>query len=184
MKANSSRNGIAFDCQTWRNRKMRILASTRSTPGEGKMWPRTDLLDLFGVLHPIMQAPMSGYGGPALVATVSNAGGLGGRHSGRARNRACLWACSGWAHRCGSRDRVDCGRHGDRRHAARSCRKGDRLSRADDASYRRHNSVGATLRRGCRCGRARDCPGETWTTASHIRSRALLVGALAPLRSV
>src|SRR5262249_10574017 len=83
MKANSSRNGIAFDCQTWRNRKMRILASTRSTPGEGKMWPRTDLLDLFGVLHPIMQAPMSGYGGPALLATVSNVGGLGGRHSGR-----------------------------------------------------------------------------------------------------
>ena len=61
---------------------MRILASTRSTPGEGKMWPRTDLLDLFGVLHPIMQAPMSGYGGPALLAIVSN---VGGRHSGRAR---------------------------------------------------------------------------------------------------
>src|SRR5262249_21703943 len=42
-----------------------------------KIWPRTDLLDLLGITHPIIQAPMSGFGGPALVAAVSNAGALG-----------------------------------------------------------------------------------------------------------
>jgi len=41
------------------------------------MWPRTDLLDLFGVLHPIIQVQMSGFGGAALVAAVSSAGSLG-----------------------------------------------------------------------------------------------------------
>src|SRR5580704_1816232 len=41
------------------------------------MWPRTDLLDLLGITHPIIQAPMSGFDGPALVAAVSNAGALG-----------------------------------------------------------------------------------------------------------
>src|SRR5262249_6394185 len=42
-----------------------------------KNWPRTDLLDLLGIDHPIIQAPMSGFGGSALVAAVSNAGALG-----------------------------------------------------------------------------------------------------------
>ena len=42
-----------------------------------KIWPRTDLLDLLGVTHPIIQAPMSGFSSPALVAAVSNAGALG-----------------------------------------------------------------------------------------------------------
>jgi nitronate monooxygenase len=41
------------------------------------MWPRTDLTDLLGITHPIIQAPMSGFSGPALVAAVSNAGALG-----------------------------------------------------------------------------------------------------------
>jgi nitronate monooxygenase len=41
------------------------------------MWPRTDLLNLLGVTHPIIQAPMSGFSSPALVAAVSNAGALG-----------------------------------------------------------------------------------------------------------
>jgi nitronate monooxygenase len=41
------------------------------------MWPRTDLLDLLGITHPIIQAPMSGFSSPALVAAVSNAGALG-----------------------------------------------------------------------------------------------------------
>ena len=41
------------------------------------MWPRTDLLDLLGITHPIIQAPMSGFSGPALVAAVSNSGALG-----------------------------------------------------------------------------------------------------------
>jgi nitronate monooxygenase len=40
-------------------------------------WPRTDLLELLGVIHPIIQAPMSGFAGPALVAAVSDAGALG-----------------------------------------------------------------------------------------------------------
>ena len=38
---------------------------------------RTDLIDLLGILHPIIQAPMIGFSGPALVAAVSNAGALG-----------------------------------------------------------------------------------------------------------
>jgi len=42
------------------------------------MWPRRDLLDLFGIEHPILQAPMAGDATPALAAAVSNAGGLGG----------------------------------------------------------------------------------------------------------
>jgi nitronate monooxygenase len=41
------------------------------------MWPRTDLLELLGVTHPIIQAPMAGFVGPALVAAVANAGALG-----------------------------------------------------------------------------------------------------------
>ena len=41
------------------------------------MWPRTDLIDLLGIAHPIVQAPMAGPTTPALVAAVSNAGGIG-----------------------------------------------------------------------------------------------------------
>lgn len=41
------------------------------------MWPRTDLCDLLGIEHPIVQAPMAGSTTPALVGAVSNAGGLG-----------------------------------------------------------------------------------------------------------
>jgi nitronate monooxygenase len=41
------------------------------------MWPRTDLIDLLGITHPIIQAPMGSFSGPALVAAVSNAGALG-----------------------------------------------------------------------------------------------------------
>jgi nitronate monooxygenase len=41
------------------------------------MWPRTDFLDLLGITHPIIQAPMSGFTPPALVAAVCNEGGLG-----------------------------------------------------------------------------------------------------------
>jgi nitronate monooxygenase len=40
-------------------------------------WPSRELLELLGVTHPIIQAPMSGYVGPALVAAVSIAGALG-----------------------------------------------------------------------------------------------------------
>ncbi len=41
------------------------------------MWPRTDFLDLLGITHPLIQAPMSGLASPALAAAVCNAGGLG-----------------------------------------------------------------------------------------------------------
>ena len=41
------------------------------------MWPRSDLLDLLGIVQPIVQAPMSGFATPALAAAVANAGGLG-----------------------------------------------------------------------------------------------------------
>jgi len=42
------------------------------------MWPRTELLDLIGIQHPFILAPMAGETNPTLVAAVSNAGGLGG----------------------------------------------------------------------------------------------------------
>jgi nitronate monooxygenase len=41
------------------------------------MWPRTDFLELIGITHPVIQAPMSGFASPALAAAVCNAGGLG-----------------------------------------------------------------------------------------------------------
>ena len=41
------------------------------------MWPRSDVAELLGVTHPIIQAPMSGFTTPQLVAAVSNAGALG-----------------------------------------------------------------------------------------------------------
>src|SRR5215469_4598781 len=41
------------------------------------MWPRTGFLELIGIAHPVIQAPMSGFAPPALAAAVCNAGGLG-----------------------------------------------------------------------------------------------------------
>lgn len=41
------------------------------------MWPNTRILDLLGVEHPIIQAPMAGSVGPELVIAVSESGGLG-----------------------------------------------------------------------------------------------------------
>src|SRR5947208_15485896 len=41
------------------------------------MWPRTDFLELLGLSHPIVQAPMSGFTPPMLAAAVCNAGALG-----------------------------------------------------------------------------------------------------------
>src|SRR5690242_4870866 len=41
------------------------------------MWPRADFLELLGLTHPIVQAPMSGFTPPPLAAAVCNAGGLG-----------------------------------------------------------------------------------------------------------
>ena len=41
-------------------------------------WPRQALIDLLGIEHPIIQAPMAGASTAALAAAVSNAGALGG----------------------------------------------------------------------------------------------------------
>ena len=41
------------------------------------MWPDRRILDLFGIEHPILQAPMAGAQGSALAIAVSDAGGLG-----------------------------------------------------------------------------------------------------------
>lgn len=41
------------------------------------MWPDERLVDLLGVRHPIVQAPMAGSSTPELAAAVANAGGLG-----------------------------------------------------------------------------------------------------------
>ena len=67
---------------------MTDLTSTGPThAGEGKIWPRTDLLDLLGITHPIIQTPMSGFGGPVLVGAVSNAGALGSLGCGAVPNQ-------------------------------------------------------------------------------------------------
>ena len=41
-------------------------------------WPRRALIDLLGIEHPIIQAPMAGASNAVLAAAVSNAGALGG----------------------------------------------------------------------------------------------------------
>jgi nitronate monooxygenase len=41
------------------------------------MWPDTRLLELFRIKHPLILAPMAGFGTVELAAAVSNAGGLG-----------------------------------------------------------------------------------------------------------
>src|SRR5262245_66668316 len=41
-------------------------------------WPRQALINLLGIEHPIIQAPMAGASTAALAAAVSNAGALGG----------------------------------------------------------------------------------------------------------
>lgn len=40
-------------------------------------WPSERLQNLFGIEHPIVQAPMAGASTPAMAAAVANAGGLG-----------------------------------------------------------------------------------------------------------
>lgn len=42
------------------------------------MWPRTDLIELLQIEHPIVLAPMAGEATPPLAVAVCNAGGLGG----------------------------------------------------------------------------------------------------------
>jgi nitronate monooxygenase len=48
-------------------------------------WSDRRLLDLFGIDHPIIQAPMAGFTPPAMVVAVSEAGGLGSLGSAAAR---------------------------------------------------------------------------------------------------
>ena len=37
------------------------------------MWPRTDLIELLGIDHPIVQAPMAGPDSPTLAAALVDA---------------------------------------------------------------------------------------------------------------
>ena len=41
------------------------------------MWPTDRLQKLFGIEHPVVQAPMAGASTPAMAVAVANAGGLG-----------------------------------------------------------------------------------------------------------
>ena len=41
------------------------------------MWRDTRITELFGIQHPVVQAPMAGSTTPELVAAVGAAGGLG-----------------------------------------------------------------------------------------------------------
>jgi nitronate monooxygenase len=50
--------------------------TSMSDPAE-PTWPRSDLIDLLGISHPIIQAPMASASNPAMVAAVANVGGLG-----------------------------------------------------------------------------------------------------------
>ena len=54
-----------------------ICSNRVKLDGGTSMWPRTDFLELLGITHPIIQAPMTGFAPPALAAAVCNAGGLG-----------------------------------------------------------------------------------------------------------
>jgi nitronate monooxygenase len=41
------------------------------------MWPDRRLIDLFRIEHPLVLAPMAGFGTVELAASVCDAGGLG-----------------------------------------------------------------------------------------------------------
>ena len=60
------------------------------------MWKDCRITQLFGIEHPIIQAPMGGAAVPALAAAVANAGGLGSLgtppfrpRNGGARSNSC-----------------------------------------------------------------------------------------------
>src|SRR5262249_34441921 len=54
------------------------LGGVRQKRSQPMPWPRQALIDLLGIEHPIIQAPMAGASTVALAAAVSNAGALGG----------------------------------------------------------------------------------------------------------
>ena len=51
--------------------------SDQSQGNSGLTWPRSDLIDLLGITHPIIQAPMASASTPDMAAAVCNVGGLG-----------------------------------------------------------------------------------------------------------
>src|ERR1700730_7620225 len=64
--------------QPWAIRRAAVASSRVDLGPEGDlMCPRADFLELLGIVHPVVQAPMSGFTPPALVTAVCNAGGLG-----------------------------------------------------------------------------------------------------------
>src|SRR3984893_2097632 len=64
--------------QPWAIRRAAVASSRVDLgPEGGILWPRADFLELLGIVHPVVQAPMSGFTPPALVTAVCNAGGLG-----------------------------------------------------------------------------------------------------------
>src|SRR5215813_10798960 len=48
-----------------------------SAPCPGRIWPDRRLIDLFGIEHPLVLAPMAGLGTVELAAAVCAGGGLG-----------------------------------------------------------------------------------------------------------
>jgi nitronate monooxygenase len=54
------------------------LGSLKTRGSQAMSWPRHALIDLLGIAHPTIQAPMAGASTAALAAAVSNAGALGG----------------------------------------------------------------------------------------------------------
>ena len=54
-----------------------MAASLRTVQSLSRNFPTTSLTRLLNISHPVIQAPMSPISPPALVAAVSNAGGLG-----------------------------------------------------------------------------------------------------------
>ena len=53
------------------------------------MWPDRRLLSLFGIAHPIVQAPMAGAMDVRLAIAVAQAGGLGSLPAGMLNARSC-----------------------------------------------------------------------------------------------
>ena len=57
------------------------------------MWSDTPFTELVGIRYPLIQAPMAGSTTPAMVAAVSNAGGLGSLAAARLRPAEVTAAC-------------------------------------------------------------------------------------------
>src|ERR1700704_4829326 len=53
------------------------MAAGPQAAGRAAMWPDRRLIDLFKIEHPLVLAPMAGFGTVELAALVCDAGGLG-----------------------------------------------------------------------------------------------------------